>query len=203
MKRNWLNSETGITIIAIGIATTMLSLAVFMVEDVSILFRGSLFPFRTPRIVFYSFAAALAALFCAFSVFISRPGLARIIIGSLAVSMASHATEHLVPIPPTPLKIIAAFRIVVSLAVIIPILRFRAAREADNSDLSASRTSSSQYRLVRFGVYQDLPRRKRAFNEFSYFVSPSERAQVQRLISPLEIIISAMWIASGGFLGSP
>src|SRR4029077_17764354 len=42
-----------------------------------------------------------------------------------------------------------------------------------------------------------------AFNEFGYFVRPSERAQVQRPISPLEIIISAMWIASGGFLGSP
>jgi hypothetical protein len=37
---------------------------------------------------------------------------------------------------------------------------------------------------------------KLAFNEFGYFVSPSERAQVQRPISPLEIIISAMWIAS-------
>ena len=37
----------------------------------------------------------------------------------------------------------------------------------------------------------------------AYFVSPSERAQVQRPASPLEIIISAMWIASGGFLGSP
>ena len=49
----------------------------------------------------------------------------------------------------------------------------------------------------------DLPQRKLVFNKLGYLVSPSERAQVQRPISPLEIIISAMWIASGGFLGSP
>jgi hypothetical protein len=57
--------------------------------------------------------------------------------------------------------------------------------------------------LSGFGVNQDLPPRKLVFNKLGYFVSPSERAQVQRPISPLEIIISAMWIASGGFLGSP
>jgi hypothetical protein len=49
----------------------------------------------------------------------------------------------------------------------------------------------------------DWPQRKRVFDEAGYFVSPSERAQVHRAIKPLEIIISAMWIASGGFLGSP
>ena len=51
--------------------------------------------------------------------------------------------------------------------------------------------------------YQDVRSEKLAFNESGYFVSPSERAQAQRPISPLEIIISAMWIASEGFLGSP
>ena len=124
MKQDWLSSKTGINIVAIGIAATMLSLAVFTIEDVSILFTGNLFPFRTPRIVFYSLAAAVAALFCALTIFISRPGPSRIIIGLLGVTMASHAVEHLLSIPPTPLKVIAAIRIVVSLAVIIPVLRF-------------------------------------------------------------------------------
>lgn len=133
MKRDWLNSKVGINIVAIGIVATMLSLAVFMIEDVSILLTGNLFAFRTPRLAFYSLAAALAALFCGLTIFISRPGLPRIIIGLLAVSMASHATEHLVPMPPTSLKVIAVFRIAISLLVIIPILRFRSEPEADNS----------------------------------------------------------------------
>jgi hypothetical protein len=133
MKQGWLNSKIGINIVAIGIVATMLSLAVFTVEDVAILFTGNLFAFRTPRLAFYSLAAAVAALFCGLTIFIFRPGLPRIIISLLAVSMASHATEHLVPIASTPLKVIAALRIVVSLLVIVPILHFRSASEADNS----------------------------------------------------------------------
>ena len=133
MKQDWLNSKLGINIVAIGIVATILSLAVFTVEDISILFTGNPFAFRTPRLAFYSLAAAVAALFCGLTIFISRAGLPRIIITLLAVSMASHATEHLFAIPPTPLKIIAALRIVISLLVIIPILRFRSAQEGDNS----------------------------------------------------------------------
>jgi|HubBroStandDraft_4_1064222.scaffolds.fasta_scaffold611994_1 hypothetical protein len=124
MKQDWLNNKTGINIVAIGIVATMLSLAVFTVEDVSILFTGKLVALRTPRLAFFSLVAALAALFCGLTIFTSRPGLPRIVIGLLAVSMASHAIEHLLSIPPTPLKVIAATRIAVSMLVIIPILRF-------------------------------------------------------------------------------
>jgi len=59
------------------------------------------------------------------------------------------------------------------------------------------------FHMYMYRVYEDLPHRKLVFNGFGYFVSPSERAQAQRPINPLEIIISAMWIASEGFLGSP
>lgn len=134
MKQDWLKSEIGINIVAIGIAATMISLMVFTVEDVSILLTGNLFAFRTFRIAFYSLTAALATLFCGLTIFIVRPGLPRIVIGLLALSMASHAIEHFVAMPATPMKVIAAFRIVVSLLVIIPVLRFgSAAREVDNS----------------------------------------------------------------------
>lgn len=133
MKRDWLKSEIGIDIVAIGIAATVLSLAVFTIEDVSILFTGNLIAFRAPRIAFYSLAAALAALFWGVTIFISRPGLPRIVIGLLSISMASHAVEHLVSMPPTQMKIIAASRIVVSLLVIIPVLRFGFAQRAVNS----------------------------------------------------------------------
>lgn len=52
MKRDWLKTESGINIVAIGIAATMLSLTVFTVEDVSILPTGNLIAFGTPRIAF-------------------------------------------------------------------------------------------------------------------------------------------------------
>ena len=133
MKQDWLNSKIGINIVGIGIAATMLSLAVFTVEDVSILFTGNLVAFRTPRLAFYSLAAVVAALFCGLAVFIFRPGALRIVMSLLAASMASHATEHLVTTPSMPLKVIAAFRIVVSLLVIIPVLRFRALPDGDKS----------------------------------------------------------------------
>ena len=102
----------------------MLSLAVFTLEDVSILLTGNLVAVRAPRIAFYSLAAALGALFCGLTIFISRPGLHQIVIELLALSMASHAVEHLISMPPTQTRMIAACRIVVSLLVIIPVLRF-------------------------------------------------------------------------------
>jgi len=70
MRKKWLESSPGMTLFAIGITATMLSLAVFALQDLTILITGKFAKWSPLRDVGYVIGAGIAALFCAFTGFI-------------------------------------------------------------------------------------------------------------------------------------
>ena len=74
MRRDWLWSDNGLNVLAMGIVAIIFSLVLFTTQDVWILFTGKLFALTGLRQIYYPLWAALAALFSALTVFIWRPG---------------------------------------------------------------------------------------------------------------------------------
>jgi hypothetical protein len=70
-----------------------------------------------------SWGLALASLFSALTVFIWRLGFPRIDIGLFSISMASHVIEQFARLPAQELKLIAFWRIVVALSLVLLFLR--------------------------------------------------------------------------------
>jgi hypothetical protein len=133
MRRDWLGTSTGINVVAIGVVAIMFSLAVFAVEDFSILLTGKPYALHGPRGSWYLLWAGIAAVFSAMTVFIWRPGLPRIVMALFSLSMASHILEQFVTLPTQQLKSVAACRILVSVALTLLVWRYRSTTTAGNS----------------------------------------------------------------------
>jgi hypothetical protein len=133
MRRDWLSSETGMNVVAVGLVAITFSLVLFTAQDVWILLTGKLFVLKAFMGVWYPLWAVLAALFSALTVFTWRPGFPRIVIGLFSISMASHAVEQFVILPPQHLKLVAFCRIVAASGLILLFLRYRSAATADIS----------------------------------------------------------------------
>ena len=133
MKQGWLESSTGVNVIAIGLVAIMFSLVLFTVQDLWILVIGTPFALHGLRGGWYLFWAAIATVFSATTVFIWRPGLPRIVIGLFSISMASHILEQFVSLPAQQLRLAAACRIIVAGAVILLFLRYRSATMTGNA----------------------------------------------------------------------
>jgi hypothetical protein len=124
MRRDWLSSNTGLNVVAIGLVTLVFSLVLFFTfQDGWILLTGKLLAFSIIRRFYFLLLAALASLFSALTVFIWRPGFPRIVIGLFSISMASHVIEQFARLPAQQLKLIAFCRIVVALGLVLLFLR--------------------------------------------------------------------------------
>ena len=125
MRHDWLNTEFGITVVAIGLVAILFSGIIFTLQDISILLTGKfLFTLGTLRDIWYLLIATLAALFSALCVLIWRPGLPRIVIGLFSVSMASHVVEQFVFLPTPQMKAVAVCRLGVASGLILLFLRY-------------------------------------------------------------------------------
>lgn len=119
MKRDWLGTEIGINVVAIGLVAIMFCLIIFTIQDISILLTGKLLTFTTLTSLFYMFLAVLAAVFSAFTVFIWRGVVPRILIGLFSVSMLSHIIEHSLVFPVSLMRAVAICRIAVTLGLLL------------------------------------------------------------------------------------
>ena len=119
MKRDWLGTEIGINVVAIGLVAIMFCLIIFTIQDISILLTGKLLTFTTLTSLFYMFLAVLAAVFSAFTVFIWRGVVPRILIGLFSVSMLSHIIELSLVFPVSLMRAVAICRIAVTLGLLL------------------------------------------------------------------------------------
>jgi hypothetical protein len=122
---DWLGTPTAEWTVAIGLVAIAVSLFAFTVQDVSVLLTGDLFRLGVLRSVWYLVWAGLAALFSAICVFICRPGSPKLVMALFSVSMASHILERFVKLPAPQLRLVALFRLFVSLGVVLVYLRHR------------------------------------------------------------------------------
>jgi hypothetical protein len=125
VRQNWLETSTGVNLVAIGIVAIVFSLMLFTVQDCWILFRGEPYVLDGLRGIWYLLWAAIAALFSAITVFIWRPGLHKTVIALFSVSMASHIVEQLVLLPAQQLRLAATCRMIVAADLILLFLRYR------------------------------------------------------------------------------
>ena len=121
---DWLRTEAGERVIAIGLVAISFSLVAFIFHDVWILFTGNL-PELSLGGIWYLFLGGLATLFSAICVIVWRPAWARLLIALFSVSMASHILERFVRIPIPQLRMIAVCRLLVSLGIVLVFLRYR------------------------------------------------------------------------------
>src|SRR5580704_11553032 len=99
MRRAWLETSTGVNVVAIGLFGIVFSLALFTLQDCWILFKGEPYVLHGPRGIWYLVWAAIAAVFSALTFFIWRPGLHRTLIALFSISMASHIFEQFILLP--------------------------------------------------------------------------------------------------------
>ena len=125
MRQDWLRTSTGINVVAVGLVAIMFSLALFAVQDFSILLTGKPYALQGLRGSWYLLWAATAAVFSAMTIFIWRPGLPRIVIALFSIAIASHILEQFVTLPALQLKSVAACRIIVTAALILLVSRYR------------------------------------------------------------------------------
>ena len=85
MKQGWLESSTGVNVVAIGLVAIMFSLVLFTVQDLWILVTGTPYALHGLRGGWYLLWATIAIMFSATTVFIWRPGLPRIVIGLFSI----------------------------------------------------------------------------------------------------------------------
>ncbi len=133
MRQHWLQTSTGVNVIAIGLVAIVFSLMLFIVQDCWILFRGEPYALHGLRGVWYLLWAAIAAVFSAITVFIWRPGLHRTVIALFSISMASHIVEQFISLPARQLRLAATCRIIGSAALILLFLRYRSTTTTGNS----------------------------------------------------------------------
>jgi len=125
MRQGWLESSTGMNVVAIGLVAIVFSLVLFTVQDLWILVTGTPYALHGLRGDWYLLSAAIATIFSAMTVFIWRPGLSRIVIGLFSMSMASHILEQFVGLPAQELKLAALCRIFIAVGLILLVLRYR------------------------------------------------------------------------------
>jgi hypothetical protein len=125
MRQGWLESSTGVNVVAIGLVAIMFSLVLFTVQDLWILVTGTPYALHGLRGGWYLLWASIATMFSATTVFIWRPGLPRVVIGLFSISMASHILEQFVGLSAQVLKLVALCRIIVAVALILLVLRYR------------------------------------------------------------------------------
>lgn len=133
MRRDWLQTPTGVNVVAVGLVAIVFSLMLFTVQDCWILFRGEPYLLHGLRGMWYLLWAAIAVLFSVATVFIWRPGLHRIVIALFSISMASHILEQFVSLPAQQLKLFATCRIIVAGALILLVLRYRSVTTTGNA----------------------------------------------------------------------
>lgn len=85
MRRDWLWTDRGLDVVAVGLVAIVLSLVFFTFQDVWILFTGKLVAFTMARRIYLLLLGALAALFSALTVFTWRPGFPRVVIGLFSI----------------------------------------------------------------------------------------------------------------------
>lgn len=133
MKHYWLKSEMGENVVAIGLVAIMFSLALFTLQDLSILLTGKFVALRGLYGIWYMLLATVSALFSARTVFVWRPGFPRIVIGLFSISMVSHVIEQFVVLSASQMKVVAVCRIGVALALILLFVQYIRTTRADNS----------------------------------------------------------------------
>ena len=133
MSRNWLQTSTGLNVVAVGLVAIVYSLLLFTIQDCWILLRGEPYVLHGLRGIWYLLWAAIAAMFSAATVFIWRSGLQRIVVALFSISMASHIVEQFVSFPGQQLRLAATCRIIVAGALILLFLRYRSATMTSNS----------------------------------------------------------------------
>jgi hypothetical protein len=124
MRKKWIEGEPGITLIAVGLAATMLSLAVFAVQDMMILIKGKFIGWSPLRDGWYVTCAGIAAIFSTFTAFIWRSGFPKILATLLSVSMASYVLERFVSIPTLWLRPVASCRVLLAMTIALLLWRF-------------------------------------------------------------------------------
>jgi hypothetical protein len=93
------------------------------------LIRGT--PFQLgARTYWYLSCAVLAALSSAFTAFVWRPVIPRIIVALFSISMASQVLQHIVGVPKLYVKPVAFSRLLVNLALLLVVLSVRSAFRA-------------------------------------------------------------------------
>ena len=133
MKRDWLNTEAGTGVVAVGLVAIVFSLILFCFQDISILLTGKPLTFGALRNASYMGLAVTAALFSALTLFLWRGAVPRVLIGLFSVSMLSHIVEQFVTISAPGMKMIAFSRIVVALGLVLLFLQYRRSKRAANS----------------------------------------------------------------------
>jgi len=98
MRLAWLNTRFGVNFVAAGLVTTLVTIPLIMVQDISFLVTGTWSKFFLLRQSLYILYAATAAVFCAVNFLTFRPGLPKFVTALLAISFASYVVQPFVPV---------------------------------------------------------------------------------------------------------
>ena len=131
MKHDWLKSEMGLNVVAIGLVAIMFSLVLFTLQDVSILLTGKFVALPGLYGIGSVPLATVATLFSALTVFVWRPGFPRIVIGLFSIAMVSHIIEQFVILPALQMKVVAVCRIGIALGLILLFMQYSRTAKAD------------------------------------------------------------------------
>jgi len=119
MRNDWFGSSPVTTFIALGIVATLVSLAVFTVQDCGLLFFNISDGMWMSQRVWYTLLAAVGVLFGLFTLYVWSPAFPRILIGIVTASLASQVAQSVHALPIQSLRWIAICRVCVSLFVAI------------------------------------------------------------------------------------
>ena len=111
----------GLKVLAIGVVTSSLCLAVFTFEDAWTVFTGN-----PPKLglygLWYLFLGGVAAAFSAVCIVLWRPLIAKLMAALFSLSMISHVLERTVSFATPEFRTIAIARVIVSLGLVLIML---------------------------------------------------------------------------------
>lgn len=110
MTRDWLHSRFGINFVAVGLVAVVVSVAVILPQDISLLSTGVWLKLPWYREVSYHLLAAVAAIFAAASFFVFRPGSPRFVAVIVGISFSSYVVQPFVKIRSHQLSVLCLAR---------------------------------------------------------------------------------------------
>ena len=125
MRRSWLETATGLNVVAVGLAGIMMSLLVFTFVDFAILFTGKSYVLHTFNRPYYLLWASIATVFSFMTAFIWRRGWPRILIVLFGASMASHILFQFIPLRAGSLELVALCRILIAAGLVALFVSYR------------------------------------------------------------------------------
>lgn len=117
MRKNWFVRSPVTTFIAVGIVSTLVSLAVFTVQDCGLLLFGISDGMWTSQRAWYTLLASVGVMFGLFTLYVWNPLFPRIVIGVVTASLASQVAQSFHALPAKSLRWIAIGRVSISLIV--------------------------------------------------------------------------------------